>query len=116
MEIAYSADELAFLAEVRAFLSDYAERHRTTHSRQQLYGELGERNWLALSWPTEVGGLGLGPVYEFLLWDEMAHMGFGRPPLAAGIVAKTIIRYGSDEQKETWLPPIRAGKLMFSLG
>jgi alkylation response protein AidB-like acyl-CoA dehydrogenase len=46
----------------------------------------------------------------------MAHMGLARPPLSAGIVAKTIIGYGTDAQKARWLEPIRGGELMFSLG
>jgi alkylation response protein AidB-like acyl-CoA dehydrogenase len=51
-----------------------------------------------------------------MLWDEMAHARIARPPLSAGIVAKTIIRYGTQAQKARWLEPIRTGAAMFSLG
>jgi alkylation response protein AidB-like acyl-CoA dehydrogenase len=106
---------LAFLDQVRAFLRDHAA-DAPAHDLQGLYRALGARNWLALSWPVEDGGEGLSAIYEFLLWDEMAHTVQARPPLSAGIVAKTIVRYGSAEQKARWLRPIRTGELMFSLG
>ncbi len=76
---------------------------------------MAEKNWLALSWPGRFGGLAKGPVYEFILWNEVAYAGAARNPLASGIVAQTLIRYGSPQQQETWLPRIRAGEIHFSL-
>ncbi len=55
-------------------------------------------------------------MYEFILWDEMAYARAARPPLGSGIVAKTIIRYGTDEQRQRFLPGLRAGTTFFSLG
>ena len=78
-----------------------------------LYRALGERNWLAIAWPPEAGGLGKPPVYEFILWDEMAYARAARPPIGSGIVAKTIIAHGTDEQKERFLPGLRRGDLSF---
>src|SRR5262245_27821423 len=83
---------------------------------RMLYRELGERGWLSLAWPVESGGSGLPPVYEFILWNEMAYARAARPPLGSGIVAKTIIRYGIEEQKKTYLPGLWAGTTFFSLG
>ena len=79
-------------------------RASTTPPCGRLYRALGERGWLSLAWPVEVGGRGLPPVYEFILWDEMAYARAARPPLGSGIVAKTIIAYGTDEQTRA-LPP-----------
>jgi alkylation response protein AidB-like acyl-CoA dehydrogenase len=45
----------------------------------------------------------------------VAYARAARNPLAAGIVARTLIRHGSDAQKAQWLPPIRSGTLHFSL-
>jgi alkylation response protein AidB-like acyl-CoA dehydrogenase len=50
-----------------------------------------------------------------VLWDEVAYARAARNPLAAGIVARTLIRHGSEEQQQRWLPPIRSGDLHFSL-
>ena len=115
-------EEEAFRREVVDFLDHHGEVdgffHREEHDAavRGLYRALGERGWLALAWPREHGGADLPPVYEFILWDEMAYARAARPPLAAGIVAKTIIKHGSPEQKQRFLPDIRAGTLFFSLG
>jgi alkylation response protein AidB-like acyl-CoA dehydrogenase len=77
---------------------------------------MGRRGWLSLGWPTEHGGTAMPPSYEYILWDEMAYARAARNPLSAGIVAKSIIRYGDDEQKKRWLDPIRSGELHFALG
>jgi len=121
MNINFSKDELAFQAEVREFLQDYqdldgfyGQGHKWPEVRA-MFSAMAEKNWLALSWPTEYGGMGKGPVYEFILWNEVAYARAARNPLAAGIVAHTIIREGSDEQKTTWLPQIRSGDIHFSL-
>jgi alkylation response protein AidB-like acyl-CoA dehydrogenase len=116
-------EEEAFRAEVVAFLGEWRHvngffHHEGEHDTavRALYKAMGERGWLSLSWPLEVGGGGKPPIYEFLLWDEMAYARAARPPIGAGIVAKTIIRYGSTQQKDTFLPGLRAGTLFFSLG
>jgi hypothetical protein len=62
-----------------------------------------------------VGGLGKSIAYEYILWDEFGYARAARNPLAAGVVARTLIRHGNEEQKERWLPPIRSGEMHFSL-
>lgn len=112
-----------FRREVVDFLRDYEGLDGFFHHEGQyddgvraLYRALGERGWLSLAWPASVGGSALSPVYEFLLWDEMAYARAARPPLGSGIVAKTIISHGNDEQRERFLPGLRAGTTFFSLG
>jgi alkylation response protein AidB-like acyl-CoA dehydrogenase len=118
-----SAAEQAFREEVRRFLGGHADVHSFFHhegaaddDQRRLYRALGERNWLALAWPEEAGGLGRPPVYEFILWDELAYARAARPPIGSGIVAKTIIAHGTDEQKARFLPRLRTAEIAFSLG
>ena len=115
-EEAFRNDVVEFLAghgPVDGFFFHEAEHDTAVRA---LYRALGERGWLSLSWPIEAGGKALAPVYEFLLWDEMAYARAARPPLGSGIVAKTIIRYGTDDQRQRFLPGLRAGTTFFSLG
>ena len=113
--------EETFRDEVRALLADYRDldgffRQGHQWARvKQLFEAMGERGWLSLAWPEADGGLGLGPAYEYILWDETAYARAARNPLSAGIVARSLIRVGSPEQKRRWLPDIRSGSLHFSL-
>lgn len=121
MNINFSPEELAFQTEVREFLQDYSDLdgfygqgHKWPQVRA-MFSAMAKKNWLALSWPKEVSGLGMGPVFEFILWNEVAYARAARNPLAAGIVAHTIIREGTDAQKQKWLPRIKNGDIHFSL-
>lgn len=121
MNTQFSREELDFQAEVREFLQDYrhldgfyCQGHKWPEVRA-LFCAMAQKNWLALSWPKQFGGLAKGPVCEFILWNEVAYAGAARNPLASGIVAQTLIRYGTPAQQETWLPRIRAGDIHFSL-
>lgn len=121
MNFRFTPEQEDFRREVRAFLSDHRDldgffRQGHVWPRvKALFQALGERGWLALTWPEEHAGLGGSPVLEYLLWDEVAWARAARNPLAAGIVARTLIRHGSPEQQASWLPPIRRGALHFSL-
>ncbi|NND66123.1 MAG: pilus assembly protein CpaD [Halioglobus sp.] len=121
MNPGYNKDELQFRDEVREFLSAYkdldgfyCQGHHWPEVRA-MFSAMAEKNWLALTWPKEFGGLGKGPLHEYILWNEVAYARAARNPLAAGIVAKSIIRYGSDAQRATWLERIRSGDIHFSL-
>jgi len=118
----FAPEEEAFRAEVVEFLRDYRDLdafflqgHKWERVRA-LFAAMGERGWLSLGWPEAAGGAGKPITYEYILWDEVAYARAARNPLASGIVAKTIARYGTPEQIAKWLPPIRAGQLHFSLG
>lgn len=121
MNFHFSPEEEAFRLEVRAFLEDYRDLDgffRQGHRWPQvkaLFQAMAERGWLSLAWPESVGGLGKSAVCEFLLWDEVAYARAARNPLAAGIVARSLIRHGTEAQKAEWLPPIRSGNLHFAL-
>jgi alkylation response protein AidB-like acyl-CoA dehydrogenase len=118
----FSSEEEAFRAEVVEFLADYRDldafflQGHKWERVKALFAAMGERGWLSLGWPTAAGGSGLPVSYEYILWDEVAYARAARNPLASGIVAKTIARYGTPAQVEHWLPPIRSGELHFSLG
>lgn len=122
MNAAFSAEELRFRDEVREFLADWADLdayfvqgHRWPRVRA-LFRAMGERGWLSLCWPEEWGGLGKPIAWEYLLWNEVARARAARNPLGPGIVAKTLLRHGSESQKHRFLPAIRSAEAHFSLG
>ncbi len=112
--------ERDFLNEVRAFLAPYKHIQNYRSIREQadsetFYKALADRGWLGLSWPKGAGGLGGSAMQEFLLWNEVAYEGVARPPQGVGVVAKTLIRHGTPEQKARWLEPIRRHEATFAL-
>jgi alkylation response protein AidB-like acyl-CoA dehydrogenase len=78
--------------------------------------QLGTDGWLALSWPTEYGGQGRSQLDQLVFADEAALAGVPVPFLTLNTVGPTIMRFGTPEQKEFFLPRIAAGQLHFSIG
>ncbi len=117
-----SAEEEEFRADVIRFISEYRGLNGFHFQGSKwpevkaLYRAIGQCGWMSIGWSDAAGGLGRSAVREFILWDEMAYARVARPPLGAGIVAKTLIAHGTEAQKQKWLPPIRAGEKFFSLG
>jgi len=114
----------AFRREVQEFLQAHqvseAFFHRTDPESwkgcEQLYRAAGERGYLSLAWPEAMGGAGMSPAYEMILWDEFAYARAARPPFGVGIVAKAIIAAGTERQQRDLLPRIRSGEVHFALG
>ena len=120
MNLTLSPEDREFLTEVEQVLEPFNGAggyivSNPTPATEAFYKALAERNWLALSWPVSAGGLGRSPFQEFLLWNEAHFRNIARSPQGVGVVAKTIIRHGSDLQKETWLDPIRRHEITFAL-
>jgi acyl-CoA dehydrogenase len=77
---------------------------------------MGADGWLGLGWPREYGGQGRGDVEQFIFTDEAWRAGAPLPFLTINTVGKTIMEFGSQEQKDFFLPRILAGELHFSIG
>jgi alkylation response protein AidB-like acyl-CoA dehydrogenase len=78
--------------------------------------QLGADGWLALSWPREHGGQGRSQLDQLVFTDEAALAGVPVPFLTLNTVGPTIMKFGTPEQKEYFLPRIAAGQLHFSIG
>ena len=118
-----SGTEQDFRREIRAYLSETSDRRDPwqyfrdrSGATADLYRQLGDRGWISVSWPASDGGAGRSADFEYALWDEMAYARAARPPIAAGMVARSIIEHGSQRQKDWLLPGIAEGSLSFALG
>ena len=70
---------------------------------------LYDAGWMALSFPTEVGGQGLDPIYEAILLDELGSAG-APSQWHYGYVARVIHLYGSPDQRNRFLRPAFRGE------
>jgi len=78
--------------------------------------QLGRDGWLAIGWPAEYGGQSRSMLDQLIFTDEAANAGVPVPFLTINTVGPTIMRFGTPEQKERFLPKIAAGELHFSIG
>jgi 3-oxocholest-4-en-26-oyl-CoA dehydrogenase alpha subunit len=78
--------------------------------------QLGTDGWLGIGWPKEYGGQARSMVDQLIFTDAAAVAGVPIPYLTLNTVGPTIMRYGSDEQKDYFLPRILKGDLHFSIG
>ncbi len=78
--------------------------------------QMAADGWLGIGWPTEYGGQGRSAVEQFIFFDESMRSGAPVPMLTINTVGPTIMAFGSQEQKEFFLPRILAGELHFCIG
>lgn len=117
MDLLYSDDDLAFRDQVRAFLASHLPQELQHKVRQHLRMQrddyvrwhriLAAQGWAAPGWPVEYGGPGWTPVQRHLFEEECALA--GAPPVlpfGVNMVAPVIMAFGSQQQKEYYLPRI----------
>ena len=124
MEFAFTPDEEAFRQEVRAFLKEELTGHDIERGgspdRWQAYRDfikkLADRGWLTLAWPKEAGGQGASHMMQLVYNEEMALHDAPATDLGSDRVGPTIMLYGTDEQKQRFLPPIVRGEAVWCQG
>ncbi len=102
--------------ERRAGLSRSGGDYGDGSAYKEVIRQLGRDGWLALSWPAEYGGQDGSMLDQLIFTDEAAIAGVPVPFLTINTVGPTIMRFGTAEQKQRFLPPIAAGELHFSIG
>src|SRR5436190_11781439 len=72
----------------------------------------------AVAWPKQYGGRGASTMLQVIFWEEMARA--GAPPLAnvlgVGLVGPTLIAFGTQEQKDRYLPKILSAEEIWCQG
>src|SRR5256714_6003658 len=121
MDFRWSAEDEAFREEVRAWLSDHLIGEYAALGgaggpadetgwdvRREWERLLGGAGWIGLGWPREVGGRGASITQQLIFNEEYARANaparisfFGE-----GLLGPTLIAFGTDEQKQRFLPGI----------
>src|SRR4051794_12131856 len=133
MRIALDPEQVALKEELQGYFSDLVTPEvkaglasATGQRNQAEFGEagvykavikqLGTDGWLGIGWPEEYGGQNRSMLDQLVFTDVAADFGVPIPYLTLNTVGPTIMRYGTKEQKEYFLPKILAGDLHFSIG
>src|SRR5579875_4197819 len=101
-------------------ITPYAEEwDETYHFPREIYSKMGELGLMGMTTPEEYGGSALSRLTAALVYEELAR---GEMATAVGLsvhnmVAGSLARYGSNEQKERWQTKLASGELLaaFSL-
>lgn len=129
MDFQWTQDQLAFAADLRAYLdsldvSDVLAERRIGTAEVSEPGAAGQRllkrmaadGWLGVGWPVEYGGKGRSAVEQWIFTEEMTSRRLPTGGLTLMAVGPTIMRLGTEEQKREFLPPILAGETVFAIG
>ena len=119
----YSAEAANFRADIKKFLGEnlpeawsgmgsFSPDERSTFVANWRR-TLSEHQLLAVAWPLEYGGAGLSQMERTVLAEELVEAGVpsgsDNDIFSIGMIGHTIIEWGSDEQKNHYLPRILDG-------
>ena len=137
MELGDSAEEAAFRAEARAWLTEhappfeargaaalqhgrsaasqeeYAKVERESHdAAREWQAELYKGGWAGISWPKSFGGRGGTPMQTAIFAEEQARFTVSNGPLMVSInmVGPTLMAHGTQEQQDEHLEKIISGQ------
>ena len=127
MNADFSTEELAFESEVREFLdAEFPRAYRDKVdanirlSKDELVNWqkiLYRKGWAAPNWPQEYGGTGWSATQKYIFATEMGLIGAPEPvPFGMKMVAPVLMAYGSDEQKQRFLPDILESNVWWCQG
>lgn len=121
MDLSFTAQEEAFREQVQAFLAEHlpselsdrvANGERLSKAdMQHWHSILNARGWLANHWPEAFGGPGWSTVEKFIFELECGLANAPRiVPFGVNMLGPVLIKYGTAQQQDYWLPRILDGR------
>jgi alkylation response protein AidB-like acyl-CoA dehydrogenase len=86
---------------------------------EDIIRQVGERGWFGVLIPEAYGGLGMGVTGNCIITEELSRIcsavtGAYCVTMFGGV--EQLLLYGSEEQKQKWLPPVAKGKVIAAIG
>lgn len=105
------------------FEKEYPEELRYPSARfhwdeiKEWYFKLSAKGWVAPAWPREFGGMGLSSSKMLIFIEEQERWGIGRSPdMGILMIGPLLIKHGTVEQQQFYLPKILAGENIWCQG
>jgi alkylation response protein AidB-like acyl-CoA dehydrogenase len=131
MEFGFSRKEQTFRKEVEDFLkmelpSDWPQRSRHWPGgygtielqdpqmlaiAKEFRLKLAKKGWLTIAWPKEHGGQAHSYMQQAIFEERMSYYRAPGAGIAIGIAGPTILRFGTEENKQEWIPPISRAEI-----
>jgi alkylation response protein AidB-like acyl-CoA dehydrogenase len=129
MDFSWDDEQRAFRATVREFITAHLPKDweslahgpgtqwQTTFSKQ-FCGELANVGLLVPHWPRRWGGRDADPWTAFILAEEMWEAGEPRGGQYMNVnwIGPTLMRFGSEEQQQRYIPPMARGQTLWCQG
>ncbi|WTW94120.1 acyl-CoA dehydrogenase family protein [Streptomycetaceae bacterium NBC_01309] len=129
MHIAYTPEQEELRRELREYFAgimtpevreSQASGETTLQGRDGAYWKIANRmgrdGWLGIGWPKEYGGQDRSMMEQLIFTDEATLAGAAVPFLTINTVGPTLMEYGTQEQRDFFLPKILSGDMHFSIG
>ena len=132
MDTRFSEEDEQFREQIAGWLADNltgefasirgrggpGDEHSFLQERLAWERKLAEAGWTCVSWPKEYGGRGLSLSEQVIFYEEYARAGGpGRANhVGEGLLGPTVIAFGSEDQKQRFLPGIVNGSEIWCQG
>jgi alkylation response protein AidB-like acyl-CoA dehydrogenase len=125
MDFTYPEDVAAFRKDFGRYLDNVVTPDLIAEIRSESWGaertkafwrQLGGDGYFGMGWPVEYGGAGKSPLYLHAFNYEMNYRRLPVPVVTLNTVAPTLMRIGSEAQRQEYLPRILTGEIEFAIG
>ena len=125
MRLEYTAEQEQLRDEIRATMQQVMTPQRRAAVNERVEGgpavrecvkALAAADLLGVGWPKEFGGRGFSAIEQFIFAEEARRMNAPIPLVTLNTVGPTLMQYGTDEQKQQFLPAILDGSVEFAIG
>src|ERR1700741_455731 len=125
MRLDYTPAQAQLRDEIRATMEQVMTPERQAAVRERMEGgpavrdcvrALAAADLLGVGWPKEFGGRGFSAMEQFIFAEEARRVNAPIPLVTLNTVGPTLMQYGSEEQKQKFLPAIWDGSVPFAIG
>lgn len=123
MDFKETAEQIELRAAVAALGAKYGPQYfqdcaREGRKTDELWREAGQLGFIGVNLPEEYGGGGAGMTELAIVMEELAASGTGLLMLVVSpaICGNIIARFGTDEQKQRWIPGLADGSITMAFG
>ncbi|MFI6997297.1 acyl-CoA dehydrogenase family protein [Nocardia sp. NPDC050175] len=124
MFIDLTAEQRQLRGELRSYFADLVTPDEEAAMAVNRHGDayrdvvrrMGRDGWLGVGWPKQYGGQGFGPVEQQIFYNEAVRADVPLPLVTLLTVGPTLQQFGTDAQKQKFLPGILSGDVHFAIG
>jgi alkylation response protein AidB-like acyl-CoA dehydrogenase len=125
MRLEYTPEQEQLRDEIRATLEEVMTPARRAAIGERIEGgpavrecvrALAAADLLGVGWPKEYGGRGFSAIEQFIFAEEARRVNAPIPLVTLNTVGPTLMHFGTEEQKQTFLPAILDGSVEFAIG